>query len=342
MRILWAALGVLFLISITGLLHADFFYTQGEFNALYNEKVALDLELKYLKKQYDNDRSNLLGEKNDLLGRIRTLEGRIAFLEKQMEDQKIASDRNIKSLEDSLAIMKRTSSGKEKALIEENRRIDSECREETGKLRDRIAKENEEHLKKIEELSGTCNKKISGLESLIADLNGEIAGLKKMTEAQKEELARMGRQSKELEDQLKDEIRAGDITVSRLHDRIVININNKILFESGSADLRRGVYKSLDKIKDILGSYPENKIMVEGHTDNVPISTARFRDNWQLSSERALAVLNYLLRNRKLKPDRFSAVGYGEFNPIVPNDTDSNRALNRRVDITVKPLTGRQ
>ena len=342
MRIIKAVLIVTLPLLITGYLHADFFYTQGEYNRLYNDKVALDLELKYLKKQYDNDRGNLLGEKKDLQGRISTLEGRIALLEKQIVENKIASDNNIKSLENSLAIMKRTSSGKEKALIDENRRLDRQHKREIEQCRDRITKETDEHLKKVEEMSGACNKKISGLESLVADLNGEISGLKKMTETQKGELARMGRQSKELEDQLKDEIRAGDITISRLHDRIIININNKILFESGSADLRRGVYKSLDKIKDILGGYPENKIMVEGHTDNVPISTARFRDNWQLSSERALAVLNYLLRNRKLKPDRFSAVGYGEFNPIVPNDTDSNRALNRRVDITVKPLTGRQ
>ena len=77
--------------------------------------------------------------------------------------------------------------------------------------------------------------------------------------------------------------------------------------------------------------------MVEGHTDNIPISTPSFRDNWQLSTERALAVLNYILRNKRLKPERFSAAGYGEFSPMVPNDTAANRALNRRVDITLLP-----
>lgn len=269
MKTIRAACAAAFLLALPALLHADLVYWQSEYNALYNEKVALDLELKYLRKQYQNDRANLLGQKNDLQDRIRTLEGRIAQLEQRLRDEKIANDRNVKSLEDSLAILKKTSSGKE-------------------------------------------------------------------------ELARMGRQSKELEDQLKEEIRAGDIRISRLHDRIIININNKILFESGSAELRKGVYGALDKIKGILAGYPENRIMVEGHTDNVPIGTAKFRDNWQLSTERALAVLNYLLRNRNLKPARFSAVGYGEFNPLVPNDTDVNRAQNRRVDITVKPLMDKQ
>ncbi|HPA72564.1 MAG TPA: OmpA family protein [Spirochaetota bacterium] len=342
MKTIRLACAALFLLALPALLHADLVYWQSEYNALYNEKVALDLELKYLKKQYQNDRANLLGQKSDLQDRIRTLEGRIAQLEQQLRDEKIANDRNVRSLEDSLAILKKTSSGKEKALIEENRRIDRECKDEIERYRGRIAKENEEHLKKIEELSGDCNKKIAGLESLIADLNGEIANLKRTAASQKEELDRMGRQAKDLEDQLKEEIRQGDIRISRLHDRIIININNKILFESGSAELRKGVYGSLDKIKEILAGYPENRIMVEGHTDNVPIGTAKFRDNWQLSTERALAVLNYLLRNKNLKPARFSAVGYGEFNPLVPNDTDANRAQNRRVDITVKPLIGKQ
>ena len=93
----------------------------------------------------------------------------------------------------------------------------------------------------------------------------------------------------------------------------------------------------LDKIAKILSDYPENNIVVEGHTDNVPIKTKRFRDNWELSTERALAVLHYLLRNTNLDPVRFAAAGYGEYQPIVSNDTPANKALNRRVDIVVIP-----
>jgi chemotaxis protein MotB len=77
--------------------------------------------------------------------------------------------------------------------------------------------------------------------------------------------------------------------------------------------------------------------MIEGHTDNIPIRTKRFRDNWQLSTERALSVLDFLLKNKGLNASRFGAAGYGEFNPIVPNDTPDNRSLNRRVDIVLIP-----
>jgi len=322
-------------------LRADLFYTPGEYNRLYNEKIALELELKYLKKQYENDRGNLLSDKRELLARIDTLEGGISSLERRLKDDEAECAKNIAALEKSLAILKSTSGEKVKSLIEENRRIAGRCEEEVGKYRERLERESAEHLKKTEEIRTACDRKTAGLESLAADLRGEIADLRKLTDRQKEELARMGRQAEDLEKQLEDEIRKGDITVKRLRDRIVININNKILFESGSADLRKKVYGSLDKIKGILSEYPENRIMVEGHTDDVPIHTREFRDNWQLSTERALSVLGYLLKNTRLRPERFSAVGFGQFNPIVPNDTERNRALNRRVDITVVPSVDR-
>ena len=101
--------------------------------------------------------------------------------------------------------------------------------------------------------------------------------------------------------------------------------------------LKKEVLPSLKKIREILSQYPEYNIIIEGHTDDVPISTKQFRNNWQLSTERALAVLEYILEDKSLKPERFSATGCGEFRPIVPNDSKENRALNRRVDIIVVP-----
>lgn len=86
-----------------------------------------------------------------------------------------------------------------------------------------------------------------------------------------------------------------------------------------------------------MSDYPEYQIVVEGHTDNVLIRTRQYRDNWQLSTERALSVLKFILQKEELEPARFSAAGYGEYNPIVSNDSAENRALNRRVDIVVIP-----
>jgi len=153
----------------------------------------------------------------------------------------------------------------------------------------------------------------------------------------------MKMQADELEKQLADEIRKGEIRLKRFHDKLVINIDDRISFDSGSAELKKEILPALGKITRILGDFPEYNIVVEGHTDNVPIRTRQFRDNWQLSTERALAVLNYVLnQDRKLNQARFSAAGYAEFNPIVSNDSAANRALNRRVDIVVIPRAGKK
>ena len=77
--------------------------------------------------------------------------------------------------------------------------------------------------------------------------------------------------------------------------------------------------------------------MISGHTDNVPINTARFPSNWDLSSQRALNVMKFILAtNSKLKPERFSAIGHSEYRPLAPNDNEQNRAKNRRVEVLVQ------
>ncbi|EMM83623.1 chemotaxis protein MotB family protein [Leptospira interrogans str. 2002000626] len=191
--------------------------------------------------------------------------------------------------------------------------------------------------KKTEALQKEYERKISDLESRILVLNDEISKLKHLSENQKKELDRLSDQANELENKLTDEIKKGQIRLKRFHDRLVINIDDKISFDSGSADLKKQILPALDKIKEILGNYPGNLIIIEGHTDNVPIRTKKFSDNWQLSGERALSVLHYFLESKILDPRNFSLAGYGEFQPIVSNDTPENRALNRRVDIVVVP-----
>lgn len=319
----------------------DIFYTPSEYNRLYNQKVAVDIELKLLKKQCRNEVDNLEAENRKLSGEIQLLKERIEVMNRQHGEQSRQYENRIRDLKEQAEILKMKSGDREKALLQENDSLQRRYQQEMEKLNARLNDERESNLKKITELTTSCNEKISSLNSRILALNDEISGLKKLTETQKEELARMGRQADDLEKQLEEEIRKGEITIKKYHNRIVINIQDKILFPSGSAALRPEVHKALDKISGVLKNYPENRIQVEGHTDNVPIRTSEFRDNWQLSSERALAVLQRLLANSSLKPERFSAVGYGEYGPVVPNNSPQNRALNRRVDITVVPMTDR-
>jgi chemotaxis protein MotB len=205
-------------------------------------------------------------------------------------------------------------------------------------LKSSFEAERQKLLDEIEKLKSDYEKKLAALHREIANLNNELSDLKELTEKQKKELSRMENQAQELEKQLTDEIKKGEIRLKKFHDRLIINIDDRISFDSGQSELKKNFLPTLEKISKILAQYPEYYIIIEGHTDNIPIKTARFRNNWQLSTERALAVLDYLLKNTELDPRRFSAAGYGEYRPVVSNDTKENRALNRRVDIVVIPI----
>ncbi len=115
---------------------------------------------------------------------------------------------------------------------------------------------------------------------------------------------------------------------------IVISLPSSLLFDSGSASIKPEAIDALTKISEKLKEIP-GKIKIEGHTDNVPISSSIYKSNWELSSARASSVLHFLLE-RGLSPDRFSIAGYGEYRPIAPNDTEEDRAKNRRVELIIE------
>lgn len=123
-------------------------------------------------------------------------------------------------------------------------------------------------------------------------------------------------------------------TVLRRRMELVLRLDLDLLFDSGSDVKRHDATGVLDVIGAALHGEAVN-IRVEGHTDDVPIHTAAFPSNWQLSTARATAVLMYLSQNAKVPPSRLSAAGYGEFQPVADNRTPDGRAKNRRVDIVV-------
>lgn len=115
---------------------------------------------------------------------------------------------------------------------------------------------------------------------------------------------------------------------------LVIHIMESALFRMGSAQLEDQAKATLDLIAEEIINIP-NHIRVEGHTDDIPINTSRYPSNWELSSARATEVVRYLIDSYKLAPDRLSALGYGEFRPLRPNNSFENRARNRRVDVVI-------
>jgi len=125
-----------------------------------------------------------------------------------------------------------------------------------------------------------------------------------------------------------------EVSVSNEGTNVVINLADKVLFTSGKADIIPSAENLLDGIADIIKSR-NKEIWIEGYTDDLPISTAQYPSNWELSAARAMAVLRYFHENKGVRLEGMTAVGFAEFRPLMPNDRPQNRAANRRVRIVL-------
>lgn len=120
------------------------------------------------------------------------------------------------------------------------------------------------------------------------------------------------------------------------HDAVGVRValTASTFFQPGSAKLKVEALPSLDKVADILKSN-DKRVIVEGHTDDSPIEGALYPSNWELAGGRSTAVVRYLVKVHKLNPKRFVSISYGDQKPIVPNDTDEHKAMNRRIEILI-------
>ncbi|MFH1825403.1 MAG: flagellar motor protein MotB [Candidatus Firestonebacteria bacterium] len=147
----------------------------------------------------------------------------------------------------------------------------------------------------------------------------------------------------EVAKKVEEQIKSGELsgTVKYTPEGLQITLNEKgefAFFESGKAELMPKAKESIDKLVPELLKLP-NEIVIQGHTDDVPIKTSQFSSNWELSTARATNVVKYLNYEKKIPPQRLSAIGYGEYKPIVLNDTPENKTKNRRVVFLIKNLS---
>ncbi len=126
----------------------------------------------------------------------------------------------------------------------------------------------------------------------------------------------------------------GELKMRFTREGLVITLTESILFDPGSASLKPGAIPILLELSKILAEIP-NDLRVEGHTDNVPIRTPIYPSNWELSAARASSVAKFIIDRGGIDPRRVAIAGYGQYRPIVPNDTPEHKALNRRVDIVI-------
>jgi chemotaxis protein MotB len=207
---------------------------------------------------------------------------------------------------------------------------------------DRVRAERERLAAEKGELAGN----VAELEAAVSDKLSEIQNLAAEKERLEEEAAQLAAKTEtydELVSSLKREMESKLIEVKQQGQRITVNLNNKILFASGSTALREDGRAALVKIAGVLSKVQDRRIDVEGHTDNVPITgelKKRFPSNWELSAARATNVVRYLEENG-VNPRRMAAVGKSMHWPTASNTSDEGKQLNRRIEIVLTPWDGR-
>jgi chemotaxis protein MotB len=177
----------------------------------------------------------------------------------------------------------------------------------------------------------------------MADLDAENAKLKAenstLAKAREEQVQKVSSTYEDLLEKMKSEISKGQVTISELKGKLTVNMVDSILFDSGKAEVKKGGLEILGKVITILREVKDKTIRIEGHTDNVQISrnlARRYPTNWELSAARAVNVARYL-GEEGIDPGQLSAVAYGEWKPVAPNETAEGKAKNRRIEIILVP-----
>ncbi|MCJ7764589.1 MAG: OmpA family protein [Thiovulaceae bacterium] len=211
--------------------------------------------------------------------------------------------------------------------------------------KEEIALSNEELARSNKEIA-LRNNELSELDLKKAVLQQELDAAQRQlqeSQAQLETMRQIEAETKKRNEiyarfvkELQKMIDGGQLTVSIEQGRIVINLPENVLFASGRATVNADGQEALKQIANVLKEFSDRRFQVEGHTDNVPIKSARFPSNWELSTARALSVV-HLMVQEGVEAKNVSAAGFGEFHPRAVNDTREGRALNRRIEIVMQP-----
>jgi len=168
--------------------------------------------------------------------------------------------------------------------------------------------------------------------------------LKLEQQLEREKIAREARLAKlkntydQLVGALENEIERGEITITNLEGKLSVNLLSQILFDSGQTDVSAEGKKLLSNLGDVINKSPDRALSIEGHTDNVQISSRlkeQYPTNWELSTARATSIVHYLQDVVGISGDRLSATGFSEYRPVADNATSEGRAKNRRIQINL-------
>ncbi len=183
--------------------------------------------------------------------------------------------------------------------------------------------------------SSADREKEARIASLLEDMKATRAQLLEVKKQQEQSQQRLAA-FRALNQRFRDLVSAGALDVSFRNGQMVLQLPSEVLFPSGRAVLSKKGKKALGSVLDVLKSFQDRRFLIAGHTDNTQIRSGRFKSNWHLSVERAVSVVRFMVE-AGFEPKNLGAAGYGEFDPIAPNDTPENLAKNRRIEIILIP-----
>lgn len=200
---------------------------------------------------------------------------------------------------------------------------------------DLVALNNElsQRLKSVGQSVETLAGEKGALAKALTDTRARLDELRKQQAAAEARAA----QFRELAARFQKLVDAGQLKVVMRGGRMLLELSNDVLFDSGKTDLKEGGRRTLVEIARVLRTMGERRFQVAGHTDDVKINTARFPSNWELSTARAVEVVKLLMGTGGMDAKSLSAAGYGEFAPVAGNDSTEGRAKNRRIEIALVP-----
>ena len=236
------------------------------------------------------------------------------------------------------------SAGKYRMKVDEAAKNQDQAQQLTidkAALEKHVADLQESNKKLSDALSATKNKK----DQMISELTQEKQDLvNKITALEKEKEDSINSLKKTYDNLVKDmetEIKQGEVQITQLQGKLTVNMVDKILFNSGEAEVNRQGKDTLNKVGAILKNVTDQQIRIEGHTDNIPISRElqqKYASNWELSTARATHVARYLIEKNGIDAKLLSVSGYADTRPVDTNATPEGRAKNRRIEIVLVPM----
>jgi chemotaxis protein MotB len=204
---------------------------------------------------------------------------------------------------------------------------------------DKAVADREAKIAALQQQLAQANKDKDAKDAALTAANGQqqataqdLADLQAARDADQKRLAAL----QDLQDHFKELVDAGTLEIAFRHGQMTLKLPSGVLFPSAGADLSDAGKKTLAKITKLLLDFQDRRFLVAGHTDNVPISTPQFANNWYLSSARAIAVAQFMIDNG-FPAKQLGAAGYADQDPVASNKTKKGRQKNRRIEIILVP-----